>query len=184
MRTFIQKVMDYTDALPVGQKVLFQRDQKTGREVNALRAGVQFANKNAQPRPTVSHPSWSFIYNSVPFGMNFEQTLGHLLRLARIGPHEQHSAVAKPDMGDLQGHRHAAQQHNLVAPVELVGLSRSKAQRPKGCSRRLSAFLGPALRVAAHRIIATLNPHPRNSSNNRISVRRSRSGFASFSDRS
>jgi hypothetical protein len=78
MRIFIQKVIDYTDALPAGQKVLFQRDQKTGREVNALRAGVQFANKNAQPRPTVSHPSWSFIYNSVPFGMNFEQTLGFL----------------------------------------------------------------------------------------------------------
>jgi hypothetical protein len=75
MRIFIQKVMDYTDALPAGQKVLFQRDQKTGREVNALRAGVQFANKSAQPRPTVSDPSWGFIYNSVPFGMNFEQSL-------------------------------------------------------------------------------------------------------------
>ena len=56
MRIFIQKVMDYTDengpdALPVGQKVVFQRDQSTGRAVNALRAGVQFANANAQPRP-------------------------------------------------------------------------------------------------------------------------------------
>jgi hypothetical protein len=53
MRIFIQKVMDYTGALPAGQKVIFQRDQKTGREVNALRAGVQFANRNAQPRPAV-----------------------------------------------------------------------------------------------------------------------------------
>jgi hypothetical protein len=77
-RIFIQKVMDYTDALPAGQKVLFQRDQTTGREVNALRAGVQFASKNTEPRPTVSDPNWSFIYNSVPFGMNFEQTLGFL----------------------------------------------------------------------------------------------------------
>src|SRR5262245_52112033 len=78
MRIFIEKVMDYTGALPAGQKVLFQRYQKTGREVNALRAGVQFVNKNTEPRPTVSDPSWSFIYNSVPFGMNFEQMLGFL----------------------------------------------------------------------------------------------------------
>lgn len=78
MRIFIQKVMDYTAALPAGQKVVFQPDPKTGREVNALRAGVQFANKNAQPRPAVSDPSWGFIYNSVPFGMNFQQTLGFL----------------------------------------------------------------------------------------------------------
>ena len=83
MRIFIQKVMDYTDehgpdALPAGQKVIFQRDQNTGREVNALRAGVQLANKSTEPRPTLSDPSWGFIYNSVPFGMNFEQTLGFL----------------------------------------------------------------------------------------------------------
>jgi hypothetical protein len=70
--------MDYTGALPVGQKVIFQPNPKIGREVNALRAGVQFANKNAQPRPAVSDPSWGFIYNSVPFGMNFQQTLGFL----------------------------------------------------------------------------------------------------------
>jgi hypothetical protein len=78
MRIFIQKVMDYTGALPAGQKVVFQPDPKTGREVNALRAGVQFANRNTQPRPAVSDPSWGFIYNSVPFGMNFQQTLGFL----------------------------------------------------------------------------------------------------------
>ena len=78
MRIFIQKVMDYTGALPAGQKVVFQPDPKTGRAVNALRAGVQFANGNAQPRPAVSDPSWGFIYNSVPFGMNFQQTLGFL----------------------------------------------------------------------------------------------------------
>ena len=78
MRIFIQKVMDYTGALPDGQKVVFRPDPKTGREVNALRGGVQFANRNAQPRPAVSDPSWGFIYNSVPFGMNFQQTLGFL----------------------------------------------------------------------------------------------------------
>jgi hypothetical protein len=34
----------------------------------------------------------------------------HLLRLTRIGPHEQHPAVAKPDMRHLHGHRHAVDQ--------------------------------------------------------------------------
>jgi hypothetical protein len=67
MRIFIEKVMDYTDehgpdALPIGQKVIFQRNQSIGREVNALRAGVQFADKNAvQPDPTFSDPGWGFI---------------------------------------------------------------------------------------------------------------------------
>jgi hypothetical protein len=83
MRIFIEKVMEYTDehgadALPAGQKVIFQRNQTTGRAVSALRAGVQFANANAAPKPAVSDPSWGFIYNSVPFGMNFRQTLGFL----------------------------------------------------------------------------------------------------------
>jgi hypothetical protein len=78
MRIFIQKAADYTGALPGGQKVVFQPDPKTGRELSALRAGVQFANRNAQPRAAVSDPSWGFIYNSVPFGMNFRQTLGFL----------------------------------------------------------------------------------------------------------
>lgn len=83
MRIFIAKVIDYTDehgpdALPVGQKVIFERNQSTGRAMNALRAGVQFANANAAPKPVASDPSWGFIYNSVPFGMNFRQTLGFL----------------------------------------------------------------------------------------------------------
>jgi len=78
MRIFIQKVADYTSALPSGQKVIFQRNQSTGREVNALRAGIQFANTSAASKPAFSEPSWGFIYNSVPFGMNFEQTLEFL----------------------------------------------------------------------------------------------------------
>ena len=60
----------------------------------------------------------------------------HLLRLARIGPHEHHAAVAEPDMGDLHGHRHAVDQHDLVAPVELVGLARREDQRHIGFRRR------------------------------------------------
>lgn len=82
MRIFIEKVKEYTDevgpdALPAGQKVIFERSQSTGREVTALRAGIQFANANA-PKPVVSEPSWGFIYNSVPFGMRFEQMLGFI----------------------------------------------------------------------------------------------------------
>jgi hypothetical protein len=82
MRIFIEKVKEYTDengsdALPAGQKVVFQPSQSTGRAVSALRAGVQFANTNA-PKPVTSEPSWGFAYNSVPFGMRFEQMLGFL----------------------------------------------------------------------------------------------------------
>jgi hypothetical protein len=53
----------------------------------------------------------------------------HLLRLARIGAHEQHAAVAEPDMGDLHSDRHAVQHDDLVAPVELEGLPRREGQR-------------------------------------------------------
>jgi hypothetical protein len=83
MRIFIEKVLDYTDehgpdALPVGQKVIFQRSQETDRALNALRAGIQFANSSATPKPIFSEPSWGFIYNSVPFGMKFEQMMAFL----------------------------------------------------------------------------------------------------------
>ena len=78
MRIFIQKVMDYTDALPGGQKVIFRPDRSTGRAANALRAGVQFANQQAQPQPVVSEPSWGSTYNSVPFGMSFAQMVEFL----------------------------------------------------------------------------------------------------------
>jgi hypothetical protein len=82
MRIFIQNVMDYTDdvgsdALPAGQKVTFQPSQSTGREVSALRAGIQFANRNVA-EPTFSNPSWGFGYNSVPFGIRFEQMIGFI----------------------------------------------------------------------------------------------------------
>ncbi len=59
----------------------------------------------------------------------------HLLRLAWIGASEQHPAVTEPDMSDLHDHRHAMQQDNLMAPVELVGFSRCKAQRDMGRRR-------------------------------------------------
>ena len=84
----------------------------------------------------------------------------HLLRLARIGPHEQHAAVTEPDMGDLHDHRHAAQQDDLVAPVELEGFSRRKAQRDVGRGRRLPALLGPSPGVATHGIVAAVIATP------------------------
>src|SRR5262245_39470558 len=80
----------------------------------------------------------------------------HLLRLARIGPHEHHPAVAEPDVGDLHNHRHAAQQHYLVAPVKLVGFPWRKAQRHVGRGRRLPALLGPSPGVTTHGIVAAV----------------------------
>src|SRR5256885_10939670 len=77
----------------------------------------------------------------------------HLLRLARITTHKQHAAVAETDMGGLHHHRHAVEQDDLMAPVELVGFSRRKAQRDIGCSGRLSALLAPSPGVTANGII-------------------------------
>jgi hypothetical protein len=83
LRIFIDKVADYTDergpdALPAGQKVVFQRSQTTGREISALRAGIQFANSGAATKPAFAEPSWGFVYNSVPFGLRFEQMISFL----------------------------------------------------------------------------------------------------------
>ena len=47
MRIFIQKVMDYTGALPGGQKVTFRPDSGTSRAINALRAGVQCSSRTS-----------------------------------------------------------------------------------------------------------------------------------------
>ena len=59
-------------------------------------------------------------------------------------------------MGDLHDHRHAAQQHDLVAPVKLEGLSRREAQRNVSRRRRLSAVLGPSPGIATHRIVTAV----------------------------
>ena len=67
----------------------------------------------------------------------------HLLALARIGPHEQHPAVAEPDLRHLHRHRDAGDQHHLVAPVELVGLARREAQRHEGRRRRRGSLALP-----------------------------------------
>ena len=69
----------------------------------------------------------------------------HLLRLARIGPHEHHPAVAEPDMRHLHRHRHAVHDDDLVAPVELVGLARREAQRHISVRRRARRFSRQAI---------------------------------------
>src|SRR5215207_6204168 len=61
-------------------------------------------------------------------------------------------------MGDLHDHCRAAQQHDLLAPVELEGLPRCKAQRHIRRGRRLASLLGPAPGVAPHSIVAAVIP--------------------------
>ena len=77
----------------------------------------------------------------------------HLLGLARVGAHEQHSAVAQSDMRDLDSHRRAVDHHDLVAPVELIRLARCKAQRDIGFRHRDAALGAPLLGVAPHRVV-------------------------------
>ena len=80
----------------------------------------------------------------------------HLLCLARIAPHEQHPAVAEPDMSSLHDHRHAIEQDDFMAPVELIGFPRRKAQRNVGRSRRLSALLAPSPGVTSHGVVTAV----------------------------
>ena len=83
MRIFIEKVLAYTDdkgadALPAGQQVVFKPDNTVNRGVNALRAGIQFGKNDGQEKPSFNDPSWGFIYNSVPFGITFDQMVSFL----------------------------------------------------------------------------------------------------------
>jgi len=80
----------------------------------------------------------------------------HLLGLARIGTHERHPAVAQADMGNLHGRGHPIEDHDLMAPVELVGLTRIEAQRHVGTGRCLLSRPRPTGRISAHGIIAAV----------------------------
>nr|WP_255247268.1 hypothetical protein [Sphingopyxis sp. GW247-27LB] len=91
-------------------------------------------------------------------GMGIEQ---HLLPLARIGPNIGCARGAEAHMRHLHPHRLAGDLHILVAPVELVGLSRLEGHRDE----RRCAFASilpprstPARRIAAHRIIGSIEP--------------------------
>ncbi len=79
----------------------------------------------------------------------------HLLRLARIGTGEQHPAVAQTQMRHLHRHRRAADQNDLVAPVELVCLAGREAQRHERVRRRRRPLAAPRPGIAPHRIVAT-----------------------------
>lgn len=78
----------------------------------------------------------------------------HLLRLAGIGPDEGHSAKAQPDMSDFDRRRHAVEDHDLMAPVELVCFAGIEAQRNIGVGRRFPRRLRPSGRIPPDSIIA------------------------------
>ena len=104
----------------------------------------------------------------------------HLLCPARIGPRNEHPAVAMAHVGDLHRDRHAVLDDDLVAPVELVGFARRKGQQYERRRCRARTFLSPRDCGALDRCIAPLVSKPRSSSNSRISVSRSRADFLSF----
>src|SRR4029077_12236362 len=54
----------------------------------------------------------------------------------------------------------AIEQDDLMAPVELIGFSRRKAQRNVGRRRRLPAFLSPPSSVTAHAIVTAIIAAP------------------------
>jgi hypothetical protein len=84
----------------------------------------------------------------------------HLLGFARIGAHEHHPAVAQADVRDFHRRRHAVQHDDLVAPAELIGLTRRETQRHEGAGRRAGVRLRPSPRIAAHGVISAFVAEP------------------------
>jgi hypothetical protein len=84
----------------------------------------------------------------------------HLLGLPWVGAQEQHPAVTEPDMRHLHRDGHPVDQHDLVAPVELVRLARREAQRHERCRRRRGLPAPPLSRVAPHRVVAPFIAEP------------------------
>jgi len=82
----------------------------------------------------------------------------HLLCLTWIGPNKWHSAVAQADMGNLDRHRHAIEDYDLMAPVELERLARIEDERNISTGRRLPSRPRPTGRVAPNSIIAAAVP--------------------------
>jgi hypothetical protein len=80
----------------------------------------------------------------------------HLLRLARVGAHEHHPAVAQAEMRDLHDRRPPVHHNDLVAPVELISFARRKRQRHKGVRRCAHTLLAPGDRIAADSSVAAL----------------------------
>src|SRR3954454_23812498 len=63
-------------------------------------------------------------------------------------------------MRHLDGYRRAVDQHDLVAPVELVGLARREAQGHVGFRGRRTARGAPLPGIASYRIVAALVSEP------------------------
>lgn len=61
--------------------------------------------------------------------------------LARVGSHEQHSAMAKADVRHLHCCRRAIDHNDLMAPVKLIGLTWIEGQRHIGSGRCLLCLL-------------------------------------------
>ena len=67
---------------------------------------------------------------------------------------EQHLAVAPAQTRHLHRDRRAINQHDLVAPVELVGLARREAERHERLRYLRRAVATPATGVPPHRVVA------------------------------
>ena len=71
-------------------------------------------------------------------------------------PQGHHAAVAKPNMSNLHRDRYAVDQHDLMAPVELISLARRITERHIGIHRCRSAGLRPSLGIAPDSIATAL----------------------------
>src|SRR5216684_2286307 len=68
-----------------------------------------------------------------------------LLRLPEVGAHKRHPAVRQPHVRRLDHQRQSLQRDPLVAPVELVSFTGSKAHRHERLGRNACALLPPLL---------------------------------------
>ncbi len=80
----------------------------------------------------------------------------HLLGLPRVTEAEDHPAMAQSHVRGLDRHWHAVNFELLVAPVELVGLSRGESQRDKGLRHPVPFGFAPAGDMTPDSIIASL----------------------------
>ena len=79
-----------------------------------------------------------------------------LLGLAEVDAHERHAAVRQLHVRRLDRQRQPLERDRLVAPVELVGLSRRKAHRHIGLRRNPRAFVAPGLDEPVHAVVGAV----------------------------
>ena len=82
--------------------------------------------------------------------------MARLLALSHIGPGEHHPAVAKPNMSNLHRDRYAVDQHDLMAPVELISLARRLIERHIGICGDRSTGRRPGLGIASDSIVTAV----------------------------